>query len=542
VVSLPITLPLSQVASGTVVHVAIANPIALAHPAPTCEILATVTGRSGSHILASWTPGQLPDPGRWQELEFESRPEAPTLSLTLTPTSACETTPLLTAIGEFRPRMSVVEAAPPNVILIAVEALRRDTLDCADQSQLLLPLVHARLCEHGSYFEDAIATAPKTAPSLASMLTGLLPDQLTLQPRSNAGFELRPEIHTAPELLRLSGYETLAYVAPPEAGRSLSRGFDRFQEFFGASGDTTAETGRTSHLVDSALDALGTGRPAPYFMLLVANGLAPAELRTSSLKHAPPECTDVGLMPRTFDAAKPNSQQREDERLRACRHAHYRDGLKQLDRELDRLLGAVARTPQGDNTVVFLVATAGDPRWDEWMRQRPLPPGESPGTSRIGALLHQEFVRIPWLILPPEPRPISGTRIAALASGADLFVSLLGFARVPPPTSQTGVDWSAPSTGTAPRGHDQVVSTSIANQGFNLALTTSLMRAIKAETTELQVFDRRVDPLELTPLPANALLYRDAQRLVARAMRGAINYSAPSAADLEALKLLGYVR
>ena len=67
-----------------------------------------------------------------------------------------------------------------------------------------------RLAGRGVTFMDATAHVPLTAPSHASILTGLYPPHHTL--RDNGGFVLSPRSRTLAELLRAHGYHTAAFV------------------------------------------------------------------------------------------------------------------------------------------------------------------------------------------------------------------------------------------------------------------------------------------------------------------------------------------
>src|SRR6187549_2915201 len=62
----------------------------------------------------------------------------------------------------------------PNVLLIAVDTLRADKLDCYGTPRGLTPQMD-RLASGGARFEHCFAHAPWTLPSFASLLTSTLP-------------------------------------------------------------------------------------------------------------------------------------------------------------------------------------------------------------------------------------------------------------------------------------------------------------------------------------------------------------------------------
>ena len=113
-------------------------------------------------------------------------------------------------------------ADPPNVLLVTIDTLRADRVGWYGYQPAATPTLDA-LGARGVRFKTAIAQAPLTGPSHASILTGLTP--LGHGFRNNGGFVLAPTIKTAAEDFRKAGYRTGAVVS----GFPLDRrfGFDR---------------------------------------------------------------------------------------------------------------------------------------------------------------------------------------------------------------------------------------------------------------------------------------------------------------------------
>ncbi len=82
-------------------------------------------------------------------------------------------------LGEYRALARLPAAAPdaPNVLLIVLDTLRADALNCYGYRRDTSPNL-SRLASKGVRFERAISTAPWTLPSHASMFTGMLPRRL----------------------------------------------------------------------------------------------------------------------------------------------------------------------------------------------------------------------------------------------------------------------------------------------------------------------------------------------------------------------------
>src|SRR4051812_5064209 len=87
----------------------------------------------------------------------------------------------------------------PNVLLVTIDTLRADHLGCYGHQAALTPTID-NLAKRGVRFATAVAHAPLTGPSHASILTGRTP--LGHGFRNNSGFAMPAGVHTAAELLR----------------------------------------------------------------------------------------------------------------------------------------------------------------------------------------------------------------------------------------------------------------------------------------------------------------------------------------------------
>lgn len=114
----------------------------------------------------------------------------------------------------------------PNVLLVVLDAVRRDHLSCYGHDQPTTPELD-RLAERGTRFEDAIAAAPWTPPSHAAIFSGKYPSH-------NGVFGATPDyghdqFHVA-ELLSDAGYSTFGFSNSFHT--SAKRGFDRGFDFY----------------------------------------------------------------------------------------------------------------------------------------------------------------------------------------------------------------------------------------------------------------------------------------------------------------------
>ncbi|MFK7896543.1 MAG: sulfatase [Myxococcota bacterium] len=116
----------------------------------------------------------------------------------------------------------------PNLIVITLDTTRADRLGSYG-GRIATPTLDT-LAESGTRFAHALASAPITAVSHASMFTGLDPNRHGV--RENGTHILAPSQITLAELLSASGWQTGAFVAgfPLSARFGLDQGFDHYDD------------------------------------------------------------------------------------------------------------------------------------------------------------------------------------------------------------------------------------------------------------------------------------------------------------------------
>lgn len=133
----------------------------------------------------------------------------------------------------------------PNVILIVLDTVRSASLGLQGYDRPTTPQM-AQWIKEGVFFDRAIATAPWTLPSHASMFTGRWHHELTTDFRS----PLDDTYPTLAEILSAHGYMTAGFVANTfycgyEHG--LDRGFAHYEDYMKSPGQVVASAswGRT---------------------------------------------------------------------------------------------------------------------------------------------------------------------------------------------------------------------------------------------------------------------------------------------------------
>ncbi|HEX6307152.1 MAG TPA: sulfatase [Longimicrobiales bacterium] len=119
-------------------------------------------------------------------------------------------------------------SARPNILLLILDTVRASSLSLYGHSLATTPSLDA-IAGRSVVFEQAIAPAPWTLPSHASMFTGLPPDHLSTDWRT----PLDDAAPTLAEYLAESGYDTAGFVANLgycgwESG--LDRGFGHYED------------------------------------------------------------------------------------------------------------------------------------------------------------------------------------------------------------------------------------------------------------------------------------------------------------------------
>jgi len=148
---------------------------------------------------------------------------------------------------------------PKLVILISIDTLRADHLGCYGYQQPTSPAIDA-FAKNAVLFEQAVAQAPSTLPSHASMFTSLYPEHHGAFYARQAG--LAQGIQTLAGILSENGVSTAAFTGggqlAPEFG--LSRGFDLY--------DSEPEGPHFTDTVTSALEWLDDHVPTKAFLFL----------------------------------------------------------------------------------------------------------------------------------------------------------------------------------------------------------------------------------------------------------------------------------
>ncbi len=427
-----------------------------------------------------------------------------------------------------------------DVILITIDTLRAGHLGLYGYPRDTTPHLD-RWFGEGRVLERAYAAEAATSPSVVSMLSGRLPQEHGVR----LFFQLVPEeVELIPERLP-EAYQTAAFVSNmvlTDEAMGLGSRFDHFDDFVALRESQRVMFERTAEdTTNAALLWLARDRDPERPLFLWVHYIdphgpyRPPEGWGDAFDHEGTAPLEVDRIP-TYGVLEG-----VDDALEYV--DRYDAEIRYADAQVGRLLDGYARTADVDDALVLLTADHGETmaNRERWFDH--------------GYHVYEDIVHVPLMLRGPGVAP---GRVRGLASGVDVFATLLGAAgvvdrtgpgidlrRTEPPAdrvvffeaSRKAVQWRG-----ALRADDKWVVAVVGEE-----------RAISSRRT----YDLREDPLELDPrpwrpdeLPARLLdeLIRDDPDPAGFPLEYAegVQLSAPkvapgvSAENLEALRALGY--
>jgi arylsulfatase A-like enzyme len=397
----------------------------------------------------------------------------------------------------------------PNLVMIALDTARADHFSAYGYTRPTTPNLD-KLAKKGVLFETAIAPAPWTLPSFATVFTGLLPHQ------NQAGWEMpvAKGLATLASILSARGYQTTGFNANYTQGTArtgLAQGFELYNDDDG------------SLLTD--LWSIGFVKAFSwlvYYPFIRADYLPRRDARTLNravfhwLGHRPkqpfflfvnyfdvhdPYCAnpDVGNqfgnaqptlayriravvdgLPLNLEAARSPAEQ-------ATLIAGYDSSLAYADSQIGSLLQLLESSPEWSNTYIIVFADHG----------------QAFGTHRHyghGWGLNWELLHVPLIIAGPGiPQ---GRRVKDLVGLQQLFATVLdlsgGEGGVPRPNSLR-CSWKVPQV--ACDSAPMVISElgTIAKWGLGrpaISVVTPQWHLIRDAADDLQLYNLTTDPGE----------------------------------------------
>jgi len=357
---------------------------------------------------------------------------------------------------------------PPDVVIVIYDAVRADIVSDANGEVFDWEPRLKGFADRSVRFTQAVAPAPWTVPSHASLFSGLSPlDHGAIEESPRIG----DEIETLAETLQDRGYRTLALVANPwlDHVRGFAQGFERYLElwrmkdqqsdlplFFRALGrfersgwfdveDPREDKGARlmSVVAEDAIARLDPDEPLFLFVNLVDAHPPYWAPPSDRLRFVPPELIAKGIdpaaVPKHWAGIFAGKEVLSEDQRRVLRALNMGE-VSYMDRYLGALFDALDR--HGRLRDSFVVVTADH--------------GAGLGEDRLvgsGFDLRESMLRIPMIVHFPAER-FAGTKRDDLVFLHDLHPTILALAN----NGDTAADPDAADPGAASRGSRSLLS------------------------------------------------------------------------------------
>ena len=292
------------------------------------------------------------------------------------------------ACGDPPPR----PVAPgPNVILVVVDTLRADRLSQYGHSRDTSPAL-SRLAEASVRFEDCTSPAPWTAPSVASLFTGLAPLRHQVD---RVGSALSPGVETLAETLQRAGWNTAAFTFNPHITRRahFDQGFDDFVSYRG-------QAQRAPDVRDMMREAwrwvAGEARQ-PFFLYLQPMNVhgpyrVPEDARSLLLGRPPVEGFEFfgSLMKGLLHEGRLEEREEVSAEIRQSLEEQYDTAIRHTTDELAAFFRSLETSGLWDSSLVVVTADHGEELFDH-------------GGFSHRYSLHREVLHVPLFVKLPSP-------------------------------------------------------------------------------------------------------------------------------------------
>jgi arylsulfatase A-like enzyme/Tfp pilus assembly protein PilF len=284
--------------------------------------------------------------------------------------------------------------ARANLLLITIDTLRADHVGAYGATTGATPSLDA-LAAAGTRFDQVQTAVPLTAPSHATILTGVYPP--THGVRGNVVFTLGSEHPTLATRLKRRGYRTAAFVGayPVAAAFGFGQGFDTFDEEFHESSpiDQGAER-RANEVADAALKWLSGGDGTPFFAWL--------HFYDPHAPYTPPSPYAERFAGRPYDGE-----------------------IAFADAQVGRVIDALRASGRDRDTIVIVLADHGEGLGDHHELTH-------------AVLTYQSTLRVPLIVAGPGIR--AGAVVAPRVGTLDIVPTALALLGVDPDPALLGRD------------------------------------------------------------------------------------------------------
>ncbi|MGH7789720.1 MAG: sulfatase [Candidatus Binatia bacterium] len=389
-------------------------------------------------------------------------------------------------------------ARPPNVLVIAIDSLRRDRVGAYGSSRGLTPFLD-ELAARSTVYDHAYAPSSWTIPTVASLFTGRHPSE-----HQTAKFfvPLKESETTLAEALAAYGYATSAVTdnAAIRGDFGFGQGFERYQlvgapTVFNPKSDGGVVNAQTLRFVDEV------GRERPHFIYLHYMDVhAPYRPHEA---FAPPRDPKLRRSDDTLNLAlMSGSWEKHPERQRSYwtfttsevfrLQDLYDSEVQHVDGRLRELFDALGQRGFLDNALVVVTADHGE----EFGRH---------GAFYHGTTLYGAAINVPLIVQVPHQPPQRVTPPVELAGLGAMIADVVGMPR--PPSFSVGWLSADPTRAQRATAISELLETGqIKIWSHKRALVGPAAKVIVTSDDQYLSYDLNSDPLERVPRPADDAL------------------------------------
>jgi choline-sulfatase len=347
----------------------------------------------------------------------------------------------------------------PNVVIITFDTTRADHLGAYGFTLAHTPTIDG-LAADGVRFDNAEATAPITAVSHSSIMTGLLPPAHGV--RDNGSFALSEDAVTLAERFKAAGYETRAFVSAVVLSRRyrLDQGFDSYDD------DLWNETEPKLFMIRDRPASETIDRTLEWYKQRAGKSAA----------------TPFFLWVHLFDPHEPHNPPTW---ARPISVSPYDAEIASADRELGRLVDALRESGELNNTVFVFTADHGESLGEH-------------NEKTHAIFVYRATTRVPLIVRYP-PRYPRGKVYPGPVSNIDIAPTVLDLAHLPGADETQGIDLTPLARGdVGVVDRPQYSESKLSELGFGMAPLYALRMGgftyIRAPKPEL--YDLAADPGE----------------------------------------------
>jgi arylsulfatase A-like enzyme len=292
----------------------------------------------------------------------------------------------------------------PNVILLSIDTLRRDSLSAYGYERETSPFIDQHLAANGAVFENFISEAATTEVSHMSLFTSL---PALVHGVTDFDRKLAVPVMPLAEAFRESGYDTAAFT---EGGPMIQRlgfniGFDRWRE--NPNIHFLFPGGQVERVFGQGWDWLSRRRDRPFFLFL----------HTFQVHH--PLSPPLEYLEYFIDDDVELSEEALDK-------ARYDQEIRYVDDQLAKLWTQLENRGLAKNTILVLLSDHGDEFWEH-------------GERGHGNLPYEEVLSVPLIMIGPTIA--KGLRSQRPLHHIDLMPTLLDLAGIPIPEHALGTNF-----------------------------------------------------------------------------------------------------